>query len=94
MKMKALKEKYLRPGRKITDQFVLATGLSVLIMVAAEIILPIGGLLLGSFGLVDADERTQADDELRDVGGDGIHRNPLRRSARRALRISTIGSLG
>ena len=47
--MKALKEKYLRPGRKITDQFVLATGLSVLIMVAAEIILPIGGLLLGSF---------------------------------------------
>ena len=47
--MKALKEKYLRPGRKITDQFVLATGLSVLIMVAAEMILPIGALLLGSF---------------------------------------------
>ena len=35
MKMKTLKEKYLRPGRKITDQFVLATVLAIPIMVAA-----------------------------------------------------------
>ena len=28
---------------------------------------------LDRFGLVDGDERTQADDELGDVGGDGIH---------------------
>ena len=46
--MDSLKEKHLRPGRKVTDQFILASVLTFLIMLlSAEI--PMGSLLLDFF---------------------------------------------
>ncbi len=45
--MKAIKEKYLRPGRKITDQFIIASVLSFLLVTVGSFLVP-GGLLVGS----------------------------------------------
>ncbi len=42
-------EKHLRPGRKKTDQFLLASLLSFLILIGAELFLPLGRLLQGFF---------------------------------------------
>ena len=36
--IKELKEKNLRPGRKITDQFIIASALSLLIVIVASLI--------------------------------------------------------
>ena len=47
--MNDLKEKHLRPGRKKTDQFVIAALLSVLITTAASIVLPVGVPVFGFF---------------------------------------------
>ena len=47
--MHAFKEKHLRPGRKVTDQFIIAAVLGLLIMVAASVIFPIGSLVFGLF---------------------------------------------
>lgn len=40
--MRELKEKHLRPGRKTTDQFVIATLLSVLIVLVSMVAFPVG----------------------------------------------------
>ena len=40
--MNNFKDKHLRPGRKITDQFIIASLLSILISVASAIIIPTG----------------------------------------------------
>lgn len=47
--MNELKEKHLRPGRKITDQFVIASALSFLIISVSVMIFPVGSLLSGFF---------------------------------------------
>ena len=45
--MDNLKEKYLRPGRKITDQFIIASALSALIVAVSVLFIPMGKLALG-----------------------------------------------
>jgi len=47
--MKAFKEKHLRPGRKITDQFLIASLLSILIVGVSVLVFPLGKLALGFF---------------------------------------------
>ena len=47
--MNELKEKYLRPGRKITDQFIIASVLSFLILMASVILLPLGRFVIEPF---------------------------------------------
>ena len=47
--MNELKEKHLRPGRKKTDQFLLASVLTFLILNVSVLIFPIGKLALGFF---------------------------------------------
>lgn len=43
--MDALKEKHLRPGRRITDQFLIATALTAVILGVSVFIFPIGAFL-------------------------------------------------
>ena len=47
--MEEFKNRYLRPGRKVTDQFLLASVITFAILAIAELFLPIGSLLLGTF---------------------------------------------
>ena len=47
--MNALKEKHLRPGRKITDQFLIASVLTFAIVLLSTIIFPLGKLAFGFF---------------------------------------------
>lgn len=47
--MDALKEKHLRPGRRITDQFLIATALTAVILGVSVFIFPIGAFLRGFF---------------------------------------------
>lgn len=47
--MNSLKENHLRPGRKITDQFLIASVLTFLIVVVSTLLFPLGQLALGFF---------------------------------------------
>ena len=47
--MNEIKEKHLRPGRKVTDQFIIASILSFLILSVSVLIFPIGLLVVGFF---------------------------------------------
>ena len=47
--MDVLKEKHLRPGRRITDQFLIATALTAVILGVSVFIFPIGAFLRGFF---------------------------------------------
>lgn len=47
--MNSWKEKHLRPGRKITDQFLIASVLSILIVGFSSILFPLGKLAFGFF---------------------------------------------
>ena len=47
--MNELKEKHLRPGRKITDQFIIASFLSILILVISGTLFPSKSPILGLF---------------------------------------------
>lgn len=47
--MDSLKEKNLRPGRKITDQFIIASALTALIVAVSVFFIPLGKLALGFF---------------------------------------------
>ena len=47
--MKDFKEKYLRPGRKPTDQFIIAALLTFLLMLLSVVAIPIGMLAMGFF---------------------------------------------
>ncbi len=47
--MDSLKEKNLRPGRKITDQFIIASALTALIVGVSVMFIPLGKLALGFF---------------------------------------------
>ncbi|MDO5139115.1 MAG: type II CAAX endopeptidase family protein [Oscillospiraceae bacterium] len=46
--MEELKDKHLRPGRRITDQFIIASALSVLLVSAGGFLMP-SGLIVGFF---------------------------------------------
>ena len=47
--MNSLKEKHLRPSRKITDQFLIASVLSLLIVLFSALFFPLGKLAFGLF---------------------------------------------
>ena len=47
--MNELKEKHLRPGRKITDQFIIASALAFLIVAIASFVIPLGTLVFPVF---------------------------------------------
>ena len=47
--MSELKEKHLRPGRKVTDQFLIASVLATLIVSVAVLLIPLGELMFGFF---------------------------------------------
>ena len=59
--MNALKEKHLRPGRKITDQFLIASVLTFAIVLLSTILFPLGDLALGFFESVLGGDRDAAE---------------------------------
>jgi len=59
--MNEFKEKHLRPGRKATDQFLIASVLSVLIVTFSAMLLPLGKLAMGFFEWVLGGDRDAAE---------------------------------